>query len=145
MVTWGVTKFFHKDQFKGDLDQFGQKRVGACRFTSKPRQQPLTEASTGVDHTSASCDDTNQLGANGSCSARGFHWETVRRIYDAFSVRGKKLEPVPSPRGGFGGLSPQTKLQAPKLKYEYYKLVEFLSNLNVKPPLHERQAPPAQT
>jgi len=23
-----------------------------------------------------------------------------------------------------------------------YKLVEFLSNLNVKPPLHERKAPP---
>jgi len=25
---------------------------------------------------------------------------------------------VPSPQGGFGGLSPQTKLQVPKLKHE---------------------------
>jgi len=49
------------------------KRVGACRFTSKPRQQPLTETGTGVDHASASPDNTNQFGANGSCSARGFH------------------------------------------------------------------------
>jgi len=47
--------------------------VGAFRFTSKPRQQPLTEASTGVGHTSASSDDANQFGANGSCSARGLH------------------------------------------------------------------------
>jgi len=48
----------------------------------------------GVDHnhTSASPDDTNQFGANGSCSARGFDWETGRRMYDAFSVRGTKLE-----------------------------------------------------
>ena len=69
------------------------KRVGACRFTSKPRQQPLTETGTGVDHASASPDNTNQFGANGSCSARGFHWETGRRMYDAFSIRGKKLEP----------------------------------------------------
>jgi len=50
------------------------KGVGACRFTSKPRQQPLTETSTtGVDHTSASLDDANQFGANGSCPARGLH------------------------------------------------------------------------
>jgi len=47
-----------------------------CRFSSKPRQQPLIEASTGVDHTSASPEDANQSGANGSCSARGFHRET---------------------------------------------------------------------
>jgi len=69
------------------------KGVGACRFTSKQRQQPLTEASTGVDHTSASPDAANQFGANGSCSARGFHWETCRRMCGAFSARGKKLEP----------------------------------------------------
>jgi len=25
---------------------------------------------------------------------------------------------------------------------KHYKLVEILSNLNVKPPLHEREAPP---
>jgi len=62
-------------------------------LTSKPRQQPLTNASTGVDHTSASPDDTNQFGANGSCSARGLHWETGRRKHYAFSIRGKKLEP----------------------------------------------------
>jgi len=69
------------------------KGVGACRFTSKSRQQPLTEASKGVDHTSASPGDTNQFGANGSWSARGFDWETGRRMYYAFSVRGKKLQP----------------------------------------------------
>jgi len=33
------------------------------------------------------------LGAHCSCSARGFHWETGRRIRDAFSVREKNLEP----------------------------------------------------
>jgi len=32
----------------------------------------LTKASTGVDHTSASPDSTNQFGANVYCSARGF-------------------------------------------------------------------------
>jgi len=37
------------------------KGIGACRFTTKPRQQPLTEASTGVDHTSASPDDAINL------------------------------------------------------------------------------------
>ena len=47
----------------------------------------------GVDHTSASPDDTNQFGANGFCSARGFDWETGRRIYDAFSISWTKLEP----------------------------------------------------
>jgi len=47
-----------------------------CRFSSKPRQQPLIEASTGVDYTSASPEDANQSGGNGSCSARGFHRET---------------------------------------------------------------------
>jgi len=36
-------------------------------------EQPLTEASIGVDHMSASPDDANQFGTNGSCSARGFH------------------------------------------------------------------------
>jgi len=76
------------------------KGAGACRFTGKPRQQPLTEASTGVDHTSASLDDANQFGANGSCSARGLHWETGRRMYDAFSVKSKERnwsqkEPAP--------------------------------------------------
>jgi len=42
---------------------------------------------------SASPDDADQFGANGSCSARGLDWETGRRMYDAFSVKGKKLEP----------------------------------------------------
>ena len=69
------------------------KGVDACRFTGKPRQQPLTDASTGVDHTRASPDDKNQFGSNGSCSARGFHGETGKRMYDALSVRGKKFEP----------------------------------------------------
>jgi len=45
----------------------------------------------GVDHTSASLDDENQIGSNGSCSARGFHCETGRRMYDAFSVKRKKF------------------------------------------------------
>jgi len=38
-------------------------------------------------------DDADQFGANGSCSARGLDWETGRRMYDAFSVKGNKLEP----------------------------------------------------
>ena len=49
----------------------------------------------------------------------------------------------PRRHGGFGGLShPQTKLQAPpNWNMKHYKLVEFLSNLNVKSPLNERTAP----
>jgi len=70
------------------------KGVGACRFTSKPRQQLLTEASTGVGHTTASTGDADQFGANGSCSVRGFHWERGRRICGAFSARRKKLKPA---------------------------------------------------
>ena len=88
MVTWGVTKFLHKDPSWGNLDQFGQKDLVHVA-SSKARQQPLTEARTGVDHTSASLDNTNQFGANGSCSARGFHWGRGRRMYDTFSVRGR--------------------------------------------------------
>jgi len=42
---------------------------------------------------SASTDDADQFGANGSCSDRGFHGETGRKMCDAFSFRGKKLQP----------------------------------------------------
>ena len=49
---------------------------------------------------------------------------------------------VPSPRGVLLGLCPQTILQAtPNWNMKHYKLVEFWSLLNVKPPLHERKAP----
>jgi len=42
---------------------------------------------------------------------------------------------VPSPRGALVSLGPQTKLQAsPNWNMKHYKLVEFLSNLNVKHP-----------
>ena len=42
-----------------------------------------------------------------------------------------------------GGLAPpQTKLQGPpNWNVKHYKLVKFLSNVNVKPRLHERKAP----
>jgi len=73
-----------------DSDSTKMTRTHHCWW---PRQQPLTDASTGVDHTRASPDDANQFGAHGSCSARGFHWETGRRMCDAFSIRGKKLDP----------------------------------------------------
>jgi len=44
--------------------------------------------------------------------------------------------------GGFGGLSPPSKAQASQIeKSKHYKLVKFSSNLNVKPPLHERKSP----
>jgi len=45
--------------------------------------------------------------------------------------------------GDLVSLVPQTKLQAPKnWNMKHYKLVECSSNLNVKPPLHKRKAPP---
>jgi len=45
--------------------------------------------------------------------------------------------------GGFGGLSPPKTAPIPhNWNMKHYKLVEFLLNLNVKPPLHERKAPP---
>ena len=54
---------------------------------------------------------------------------------------------VPSPWGatgrGVAGLSPPRKPQAlPNWNMKNHELVEFLSNLNVKPPLHERKALP---
>jgi len=76
-----------------------------CRFTSQPRQQLSTEAGTVADHASASPDDTNQFGANGSYSARGFHWETGRRMHDAYFVREKNWSqkgPAPCARVGKG-------------------------------------------
>ena len=49
---------------------------------------------------------------------------------------------VPSPRGALVGLAPQTKLQPPKnWNMKHYKLAEFLSSLNVKPLLNERNPP----
>ena len=49
--------------------------------------------------------------------------------------------PVPSPRGGSGGLSPPNKTPSlPNWNMKHYKLVEILSKLNVKSPLHERKA-----
>jgi len=39
------------------------------------------------------------------------------------------------------GLAPQNEAPSPILKYETLQVVEFLPNLNVKPPLHERKAP----
>jgi len=48
-------------------------------------------APVGADHTSASSDHADQFGTNCSCTTRGFGWETGKKMYDAFSVRGKKL------------------------------------------------------
>jgi len=45
--------------------------------------------------------------------------------------------------GGFGGLSPTTKAPSPpNWNMKHYKSVEFLLSLNVKPPVHKRQALP---
>ena len=55
------TKYF----LKVTLTNLG-KGVGACSYISKPRQQPLTEASRGVDRTSARTDDVDQFGAKGA-------------------------------------------------------------------------------
>jgi len=54
------------------------------------------------------------------------------------------IVPVPSPRGGFGGLiPPKQSSKRPQIETWNTKwLVECLSNLNVKPPLHERKASP---
>jgi len=44
--------------------------------------------------------------------------------------------------GTLVGLAPQTKLQAhSNWNMKHYELVEILSNLNVKPSLHERKPP----
>jgi len=56
-MSMGIGRIFSREGAVGEF--FPGGRVG--------------EASTGVDHTSASPDDTNKFGANGSCSARGFH------------------------------------------------------------------------
>jgi len=53
-----------------------------------------------------------------------------------------KVYSVPLPREGFSGLSPAKEAPSPpNWNMKHYKLVEFLSNLNAKPPLHERKAP----
>jgi len=57
---------------------------------------------------------------------------------------------VPSPRGALVGLSSSNKAPSPpNWNMKHYKLVEYLSNLNVKPPRtnvksspHKRKAPP---
>ena len=99
MVTWGATKFLHKIPSLGNLEKFGQKElvhVGSLvSHASNFCRKPSRSRSHG-----ASPDNANQFGANGSGSACGFHWETCRRMYDAFSVRGKKLESEgPAPCG----------------------------------------------
>ena len=59
-------------------------------------------------------------------------------IFDAVVMLGT----VPSPRGAFLGLAPQTKLQAPQnWNMKKYKLVEFLSIWNGELSPHERKAP----
>jgi len=62
------------------------KGVGACRFISKPRQQPLTEASTGVDHMSTSADDTHEFGANVSCNLQSKTWVASELTGSAFAL-----------------------------------------------------------
>ena len=50
------------------------------------------------------------------------------------------IHSVPSPRGALVGLAPPNKAPSPpNWNIKHYKFVEFLSNLNVKPPLHERK------
>jgi len=48
------------------------------------------------------------------------NWSKFRDETETWSKtsRPRLLNLVPLPRGSFGGLSPQTKLQAPKLKHE---------------------------
>jgi len=49
----------------------------------------------------------------------------------------------PVATGGFGGLSLPNKAPCPpNWSMKHYKSVEFLSNFNVKPPLHKRKAYP---
>ena len=49
----------------------------------------------------------------------------------------------PWPRGDLVDLAPPNKaLSTPNLNMKHYNLVEFLSNLNVKPPLLGHKAPP---
>jgi len=51
---------------------------------------------------------------------------------------------APSPRGRFGGLiPPNTAPSPPNWNIKHYKIVEFLINLNVKPPCTNAK-PPAQ-
>jgi len=48
----------------------------------------------------------------------------------------------PVSTGGFGGLSPpKQSSKTPKWNMKHYQLVDFFSNLNVKPSLHERKVP----
>jgi len=59
------------------------------------------------------------------------------------------LNPVPSPRGSFGGLSPQTKLQvlqaAQNWNTKHYKSVGFLSILEcLATPYKQMQSPPIE-
>ena len=56
---------------------------------------------------------------------------------------GGDFRAVPSPRGDLVGLSPPNKApSSPKPNMQHFISIEFLSNLNVKPPLHTHQAPP---
>jgi len=63
---------------------------------------------------------------------------------EPFGVQLEYVGSVPSPRREvFGGLSPPNKApRPPNWNLKHYWSVEFLSLFNVKPPLHERKAPP---
>jgi len=66
----------------------------------------------------------------------------VKRIENMFW---STSSPFATRGGALVGLAPQTKLQAPPNRIlKHYKLVEFLSNLNVNP-LCTNVQPPAQT
>jgi len=56
----------------------------------------------------------------------------------------QKIDTVPSPRWGFGGLSPQEKLQAtPSWSMKHYKSFVFANFYSVNPPT-QTQSPPIE-
>jgi len=78
------------------------------------------------------------------CLALALFWLTLK-IFNlcllAFDSWYLSSYSVTSPRGGFGGLRPpkQSSKPTPNWNMKHNKLVDFLSNLNIKPPRHKRK------
>jgi len=93
MVTWGVTKFFHEDPSLGNLDQFVQKELVHVGSLVSHASNLWPSQHGSRSHECKPWRHKSNLLQMAPAQLVIFHWETGRRMYDAFSVIQKKLEP----------------------------------------------------
>jgi len=70
-------------------------------------------------------------------------WPKMNVVSNGCGLKLIGVNTVPSPRGAYGDLAPQTKLQdSPNWKMKLYKSVEFWLIFWVSSPVHKPKAPP---